>query len=58
MQSSSPLYSTCEEDENGDLLIEIPESILEKMGWKENTELEISHSDGNILLRESKESGD
>lgn len=58
MQSSSPLYSTCEEDENGDLLVEIPESILVKMGWKENTELEISHRDGNILLRESKKPGD
>jgi len=58
MHSSSPLYSTCEEDENGDLLVQIPESILVKMGWKENTELEISHSDGNILLRESKKSGD
>lgn len=58
MQSSSPLYNTCEEDENGDLLVQIPETILEKMGWGENTQLEISHSDGNILLREIKEPGD
>jgi antitoxin component of MazEF toxin-antitoxin module len=57
MQSSSPLYSTCEEDENGNLVFEIPEELLQVMDWKEGTTLDIEVLPGTIVLREVKEEG-
>jgi len=42
---------TIEEDENGDLIVKIPDEILIELGWKEGDELDISLQDGYITLR-------
>jgi bifunctional DNA-binding transcriptional regulator/antitoxin component of YhaV-PrlF toxin-antitoxin module len=42
----------CEEDENGSLILEIPDQLLESQGWKEGTVLDITAENGTILLRE------
>jgi len=44
--------TVCEEDENGSLILEIPDQILEAQGWKEGTVLDITAENGTILLRE------
>lgn len=43
---------TVQEDENGELYIELPDDLLEEMGWDENTELVWTVADdGTIGLR-------
>jgi len=49
--------TTCEEDEDGNLAFEIPEELLEAMGWKEGTTLDIGVLPGTIVLREVKAEG-
>jgi hypothetical protein len=49
--------TTCEEDEDGNLAFEIPEELLEAMGWGEKTVLDISVLPGTIILREVKSGG-
>ena len=44
--------TTCEEDENGDLALDIPQELLEALGWGEGTVLDISALPGRIVLRE------
>lgn len=40
------------EDENGDLYIDLPDKLMEEMGWDENTELLWTVADdGTIGLR-------
>lgn len=40
------------EDENGELYIELPDELMEEMGWDENTELVWTVADdGTIGLR-------
>lgn len=40
------------EDENGDLYIDLPDELMEEMGWDENTELVWTVADdGTIGLR-------
>jgi len=40
------------EDENGDLYIDLPDGLMEEMGWDENTELVWTVADdGTIGLR-------
>lgn len=41
-----------QEDENGDLLLPIPEEVLKQLGWKEGMEVEIDiDKNGNIFLK-------
>jgi hypothetical protein len=47
--------TTCTEDENGDLVLDIPEELLDAMGWKEGTELSVEAFAGAIILRECTE---
>jgi hypothetical protein len=44
--------TTCTEDENGDLVFDIPEELLDAMGWSEGTELSVEALPGSIILRE------
>lgn len=40
-------------EENGDAIIEMPQQLLDQMGWKEGTNLDISLNDQNqIILKE------
>lgn len=41
------------EDENGDLVLEFPDELLDSMGWGEGTELEIDVFAGRLVLRET-----
>ena len=47
----SKFVTTCEEDENGDLVINFPDELLEAMGWGENTVLNIDVIGNGIVLR-------
>lgn len=43
---------TCEEDDEGNLILPIPEGLLETMGWKGGTELNIEVMPKCLVLRE------
>jgi len=49
--------TTCTEDENGDLVLDIPDELLDAMGWKEGTELSVEAFAGSIILRECAQPG-
>ena len=41
-----------QEDDNGDMIIPIPISVLKKLGWNEGDDVEIGVSeDGNLFLK-------
>lgn len=40
-----------EEDNEGNLIIKIPDELLEELGWKEGDELEVIVEDGYLILR-------
>ena len=51
--TESPSYiTTCSEDEEGNVILDIPEELLEALGWGEGTNLDISALPGTIVLRE------
>ena len=56
MLDQPQFITICEEDENGDLALSFPEALLEAMGWKEGTNIDISTLPGTIVLREVKNS--
>lgn len=52
--TSKPSYtSTCTEDEDGSIIFDIPEELLDALGWKEGTELKVEAFAGAIILREA-----
>ena len=51
-------YVEVEEDQDGELIIQIPEEIIETLGWEENTLLTRDiKGDGIILQRLNGEGG-
>lgn len=53
MLTDSPKFIThCEEDEDGNLILNFPEELLDAMGWKEGTTLDIDVIGDRIVLRE------
>ena len=52
MTSTPSHISTCTEDEDGSIIFDIPEELLDALGWKEGTELTIEAFAGAIILRE------
>lgn len=51
MALDSPSFiTTCSEDEDGNLLLEFPDELLEAMGWGEGTTLDISVVGERIVL--------
>ena len=53
MLSDKPSFITeCSEDEDGNLLFEIPDELLDAMGWKEGTVLDINAVGDRLILRE------
>ena len=53
MLSESPKFvTTCEEDEEGNLILPFPEELLEAMGWEEGTTLDIDIIGDRLVLRE------
>lgn len=54
MQSvNSPSFIiTCEEDDEGNLIIPFPEEVLEAIGWKGGTHLDLQMLPGTLIFRE------
>ena len=51
-------YIELEEDQNGDLVLQIPEEVIETLGWEINTLLTWDiKGDGIIIKRLNGESG-
>ncbi len=44
--------TTCEEDENGDLVLAFPEELLDAMGWGDGTFLDIDVLGDRVIIRE------
>ena len=44
--------TTCEEDEDGNLILSFPDELLEALGWAEGTDLEFDLSFGQLVVRE------
>jgi bifunctional DNA-binding transcriptional regulator/antitoxin component of YhaV-PrlF toxin-antitoxin module len=57
MTFDRPSFITeCSEDEEGNLVINFPDELLEAMGWSEGTVLDISVVGERIVLTEVKRS--
>lgn len=53
MQSDSPKFIThCEEDEEGNLVINFPDELLDALGWTEETTLDIDVLGDRLIIRE------
>ena len=57
MLDQPQFITQCETDDEGNLILSFPEELLEAMGWKEGTTLDISALPGTIVLREVKKEG-
>jgi bifunctional DNA-binding transcriptional regulator/antitoxin component of YhaV-PrlF toxin-antitoxin module len=44
--------TTCGTDEEGNLVLEFPDELLDAMGWQEGTELEFDALPNTLILRE------
>jgi bifunctional DNA-binding transcriptional regulator/antitoxin component of YhaV-PrlF toxin-antitoxin module len=57
--AESPTFiTTCSEDEDGNLILNFPDELLEAMGWKEGTVLDIQALPGRIVLCEVEPESD
>ena len=51
--ADSPKFIThCEEDEDGNLVLNFPEELLDAMGWREGTTLDIDVLGDRLVIRE------
>jgi bifunctional DNA-binding transcriptional regulator/antitoxin component of YhaV-PrlF toxin-antitoxin module len=51
MTQTPSFITTCSEDEEGNVILDIPEELLETLGWGEGTLLDISTLANSIVLR-------
>jgi antitoxin component of MazEF toxin-antitoxin module len=57
MSLSNPSFITeCSEDEEGNLIINFPDELLDAMGWSEGTNLDISVIGNRLVLTEVERS--
>jgi bifunctional DNA-binding transcriptional regulator/antitoxin component of YhaV-PrlF toxin-antitoxin module len=57
MALENPTFvTTCSEDDEGNLILNFPDELLEAMGWGEGTTLDISVVGERIVLSEVKRS--
>lgn len=55
--TESPSYITiCSEDEEGNVLLDIPEELLDTMGWGEGTVLDLDVIGDRLIIRKVVES--
>jgi hypothetical protein len=52
MTDTPSFVTTCTEDEEGNVILDIPEELLDSMGWGEGTILDITALPGSITLRQ------
>jgi hypothetical protein len=58
MALDNPSFITeCSEDEEGNLIINFPDELLEAMGWGEDTVLDISVIGDRLVLQEVRDAG-
>ena len=58
MLTDSPKFIThCEEDEDGNLILNFPEELLDAMGWRDGTTLDIDVVGDRLVLREVRQTG-
>ena len=50
--AANSYITECSEDEEGNVVLEIPDGLLETLGWGEGTELEIDVVGGRIVLQQ------
>jgi bifunctional DNA-binding transcriptional regulator/antitoxin component of YhaV-PrlF toxin-antitoxin module len=48
----SKFITTCEEDEDGNLILSFPDELLEALGWAEGTDLEFDISFNRLIIKE------
>ena len=51
MTLTPSFVTTCTEDDEGNVILDIPEELLETLGWGEGTLLDISTLANSIVLR-------
>jgi bifunctional DNA-binding transcriptional regulator/antitoxin component of YhaV-PrlF toxin-antitoxin module len=53
MLTDSPKFITrCDEDEDGNLILNFPDELLDAMGWGEGTTLDIEVIADRVIIRE------
>lgn len=52
MAESPKFITTCEEDEDGNLVLPFPEELLEALGWTEGTTLDFDILGDRLIIRE------
>ena len=52
MNEHPKFVATCDEDEDGNLIIPFPEELLEALGWTEGTTLDFDVLGSRLVIRE------
>ena len=52
MNEYPKFVTTCEEDEDGNLILPFPEELLDAMGWGEGTTLDLDIIGDRLIIRE------
>ena len=53
MSLDTPKFiTTCDEDEDGNLILPFPEELLEALGWTEGTTLDFDVIGNRLIIRE------
>jgi hypothetical protein len=52
LSENTHYITSCDTDEEGNLILTFPDDLLDAMGWGEDTELEIEAMPGTIIMRE------
>jgi antitoxin component of MazEF toxin-antitoxin module len=52
MNEYPKFVTTCEEDEDGNLILNFPEELLEALGWSSGTTLDLDIVGDRLIIRE------
>ena len=52
MTETPKFITTCDEDEDGNLILPFPEELLEALGWHEGTTLDFDIIGDRLVIRE------
>jgi bifunctional DNA-binding transcriptional regulator/antitoxin component of YhaV-PrlF toxin-antitoxin module len=52
MNENPRFVTTCDEDEDGNLILPFPEELLEALGWTEGTTLDFDLIGDRLIIRE------
>ena len=56
MSEYPKFITTCDEDEDGNLILPFPEELLEALGWTEGTTLDFDIVGNRLVIREVERS--